>query len=253
MQNHTTSFPATSEATAAQAPASQASLAEPSPLTVPAAKRARDIYEKLRTSIVTGEFRPNEPLIEDDLAMMLGVSRTPIRESLQRLAMDGLIVPRRRGWAVKEHSQDEIRENYEVRAGMEGLAARYAALRGSDTQIDEIAAINEQRRGLGVADLQERVRLNRLFHDTIIATSGNAKLRELIFQAWNFYFNRQIARATGQARFAAVQIEHDAIVAAIRARDAASAEQAMRTHVMNAFNAWLSLSDGASHGVLPFA
>src|ERR1700728_2381464 len=81
-----------------------------------------DVYERIRLAIVSGDIRPNEPLIENDLAEALGVSRTPIRESLQRLAADDLIVTRKRGWAVKEYTTNEIRENFEIRSGLEGMA-----------------------------------------------------------------------------------------------------------------------------------
>src|SRR6266513_835967 len=80
------------------------------------ASTSDDVFERLRLAIVTGEIRPNTPLIEVDLAEALGVSRTPIRESLQRLAADELIVQRKRGWAVREYSPQEIQEAYEVRA-----------------------------------------------------------------------------------------------------------------------------------------
>ena len=91
--------------------------------------RPREIYSRIRSAILRGELRPNEPLIEADLALSLGVSRTPIREGLQRLATDGLIVARRRGWAVRDHSEAEIRHIYEVRAALEGYAAWLAAER----------------------------------------------------------------------------------------------------------------------------
>src|SRR5690606_9984578 len=94
-------------------------------------RRAHEIYDRLRGDIVHGVLRPNEPLIETELAEQLGVSRTPIRESLQRLASDGLIVYRRRRWYVYEHTADEIREMYEIRAAQEGYAARLAAERGT--------------------------------------------------------------------------------------------------------------------------
>src|SRR3978361_1268708 len=86
--------------------------------------RAAEGYEENRGAIVEGKIRPNERLIEADLAERLEVSRTPVRESMQRLAADGLVISRRRGWAVREHSPQEIQEIYEVRAALEGYAAR---------------------------------------------------------------------------------------------------------------------------------
>lgn len=73
-------------------------------------------YDRIRWDIVHGILRPNEALIESELAERIGVSRTPIREALLRLEAQGLIVSRRRRWYVYEHTADEIMEIYEVRA-----------------------------------------------------------------------------------------------------------------------------------------
>src|SRR5579862_6008283 len=102
-------------------------------------------YDELRTAIVQGRIRPNQRLIETELAEEYGVSRTPVRESLQRLAAVGLIVAARRGWTVREHSLDEIREIYEVRAALEGYAARLAAERGDTAALRKIAEIVRAR------------------------------------------------------------------------------------------------------------
>src|SRR3954471_15798899 len=92
------------------------------------ANRTDSVYEQLRSEIVRGQLRPNERLIEAELAERLQVSRTPIREGLQRLAADGLVASRLRGWIVYEHTLDQIRDIYETRAALEGFAARLAAL-----------------------------------------------------------------------------------------------------------------------------
>ena len=109
------------------------------------ARRSDDVYDALRRAIVTGEIRPNQPLIELDLAAQLGVSRTPVRESLQRLVIAGLVVPRKRGWAVREFTVEEMQENAEVRAGLEGYAAYLAAARGSEPAIDKIVTLHRSR------------------------------------------------------------------------------------------------------------
>src|SRR5436190_22723903 len=89
------------------------------------------IYEQLRSEIVRGQLRPNERLVEAEIAERLQVSRTPVRESLQRLAADGLVVSRRRGWVVYEHTIDQIRDIYETRIALEGYATRLAAERAT--------------------------------------------------------------------------------------------------------------------------
>ena len=198
-----------------------------------------EVYEKLRLAIVTGEIRPNAPLIEVDLANALNVSRTPIRESLQRLAADQLVVPRKRGWAVKEYSAQEIQESYEVRAALEGYAARLATTRASD---DEIAAITEIQR-LRDAETNPtrefRVRTNRQFHDGIIKAARNDRLAEAIYRSGRFYFNERIAAITSREDFAANQSDHARIVLALQSRDPAGAEEAMRSHILNTFTAFL--------------
>lgn len=198
-------------------------------------KGSDEVYRRLRLAILTGTLRPNMPMIEADLAASLGTSRTPVRESLQRLAADGLIVPRRRGWAVREYTLGEIQENYEVRAALEGYAARLASQRGTQAQIDALARIHAEREAMRAPDDAARVDSNRRFHDAIIAAAGNGRLAESIFRVGQFYFNVDIARMTSAEEILANVADHARIVAALRNRDAAGAEDAMREHIMRTF------------------
>src|SRR2546430_2516572 len=96
------------------------------------ASRSDGVYVQLRRAIVQGQLRPKQRLVEAELAETLEVSRTPIREALQRLALDGLVSRHRRGWVVREHEADEIKDIYACRAALEGYAARLAAVAASD-------------------------------------------------------------------------------------------------------------------------
>ncbi|OAF19275.1 MULTISPECIES: GntR family transcriptional regulator [Bradyrhizobium] len=194
-----------------------------------------DVYNVLRRQIVTGELRPNQPLIELDLAERLQVSRTPVRESLQRLAHAGLVVPRKRGWAVREFTPDEIRQNAELRMALEGYAASLAATRGSPSDIAAIVAIHERRLKLRRSDEEMRVKTNRDFHDAIMRASGNGRLTDAIYHSGQFYFNTPIARATTGEELALGNADHALIVAAILKRDGAAAERAMRAHIQRTF------------------
>ena len=196
------------------------------------------VYERLRLAIVTGELRPNTPLIEVDLAEALKVSRTPVRESLQRLMADGLIVPRRRGWAVREYSQSEIQENYELRAALEGYAAGLAAVRGTEAEISKIAALQAVRDAQVDPSHEFRVNTNRQFHDAIIAAARNARLADEIFRAGQFYFNERIASASTQNDIKANQDDHGKIVRALQSRNTREAEDAMRAHILRTFKAF---------------
>ena len=200
-----------------------------------AARTTDEVYERLRLAIITGEIRPNEPLIEADLAAALDVSRTPIRESLQRLGADGLILPRKRGWAVREYSPREIQENYEVRAALEGYAARLAASRATDAELAEIAQIQAMRDAEPSPSREFRARTNRQFHDAIMAAGKNTRLADSIFRIGQFYFSNRIAGLTTEQEFKANQTDHGRIVQALQARNEAEAEEAMRAHILRTF------------------
>lgn len=193
--------------------------------------RGRSVYDRLRWDIVHGVLRPNEALIETELSERLGVSRTPVRESLQRLAEDGLIVMRRRRWYVYEHTAAEIREIYEVRAAQEGFAARLACRRASP---EELAAIKEAATAMDQVDLDSRVASNDAFHDLINEASGNRRLVAVIAKTRLFHFNRRLANAYTREELERSSAQHAAIVTAVVARDEDNAERIVREHVLDA-------------------
>src|ERR1700722_14716713 len=125
------------------------------------------VYERLKEAIVTGQARPNERLIDVELAEKLAVSRTPIRESLQRLATEGLVASQRHGWVVREHRGDQIREIYEARAALESYCARLAVARATESQLKAIASLHrENMAGLSTSARRDRlVNVNDHFHD----------------------------------------------------------------------------------------
>ncbi|MGH8514646.1 MAG: GntR family transcriptional regulator, partial [Gammaproteobacteria bacterium] len=106
--------------------------------------RFQELHQQLRDAIIEGRFRPNERLVEADLAELLNVSRTPIRECLQRLVAEGLVTRVRRGWVVHEHTPEEIGEIYDVRAGLEGWAVRLGALRATDEELETIREVHNE-------------------------------------------------------------------------------------------------------------
>ena len=204
--------------------------------------QSASLYEKLRLAIVGGELRPNEPLIEDTLSLRFGISRTPLREAIQRLASDGLLVPRKRGWAVREFTAIEIRENYEARSALEGFCCRLAAQRGTAEEHQRIVQLHEERSSSPTLAPSERVRTNRVIHDAILNAAHNDRLRHLIFATGNFYLTRRVALTTSDLQYRRAQAEHDAIVQAILRRDGAAASEAMMNHIMNAFETWRQLN-----------
>jgi DNA-binding GntR family transcriptional regulator len=197
--------------------------------------RVEDIHERLRADIINGELRPNERLIEADLAQKLRVSRTPVRESIQRLVGDGLVTRHRRGWIVHEHTSEEIREIYEVRAGLESWATRLATVRATDEALEQVRATHEEAAGLEPAQLRPRaVALNEAFHDAVFASCGNERLRQLLRATRQYYFNTALARTYSDEEIAASIRSQESIVQAMVARDADAAERAARQHVEEA-------------------
>lgn len=196
---------------------------------------ADEVYRRLREDIVTGRLRPRDLLVEVDLAERLAVSRTPIRESLHRLAADGLITSHRRRWVVHEHSPAEIAEIYEVRMALEGLAARLAAQRADDDQRAALRRLLQTPPPITTeAGNEWFVPLNAAFHAQVTEAARNAHLARLIELNRLYTFNRSVAARYGADEVAASQAEHASILDAIEAGDGALAEQLARTHVGNA-------------------
>jgi DNA-binding GntR family transcriptional regulator len=193
-------------------------------------ERSREVYEQLRAEIAQGVLRPNERLIEVDLAERLSVSRTPIRESIQRLSADGLVFNRRRAWFVREHTHDEIRSYFEVRQALEGYAAGLAARR----------ATSEERRGileLSRATLGEDLRherfvdINSRFHTAVAAAAQNPPLNALLAAYRDFYFNRRISAAYDDNDVRIACDEHAALADAVARGAAEEAEEINRGHI----------------------
>jgi DNA-binding GntR family transcriptional regulator len=188
-------------------------------------------YERLRADIVHGELRPNQRLIEAEHAERLGVSRTPVREALQRLVLEGLVRRDRAGWVVHEHSPEEIRAIYEVRAALEGYAAFLAAGRVTEDDLSALHALYPD--GVAAYELgpDDQVERNERFHDGVIAAAGNARLTELCSRNRQYYFNHRIASRYGAEETRRSIEGHREILEALARRDARAAEAHARAHV----------------------
>jgi DNA-binding GntR family transcriptional regulator len=207
------------------------------PPTRPAENRGDQLYERLRRAIVQGELRPNQRLIETELAATLDVSRTPIREALQRLALDGLVARRRRGWIVREHDAAEIRDIYACRAALEGYAARLAAMSATPDQVQQLESILFSV-SLG-SNREEMVAVNEQFHEAIIAAAGNPLLSELARRSRLYYFNKRVARLYTEAEATQSREQHLRLLDALRDRDPDAAEAVTRAHIETALQAIL--------------
>lgn len=194
------------------------------------------VYRRLRDAIAEGVLAPGDRLVEQELAEQLGVSRTPVREALQKLANEGLVsmLPRR-GVVVESLSADDVDEIFRIREVLEGLAGYLAATRADeavlahmDAIVAESAAANQK------GDEEAVVELNRRFHELVVAASKSARLEELIHIVLSQISHyRQMTMTSSSRRDAAVP-EHKKIVEALRRRDPADAEACLREHARNA-------------------
>ncbi|MET7392173.1 GntR family transcriptional regulator [Dactylosporangium sp. NPDC005572] len=191
------------------------------------------VYERLRDAILTGELRPGERVNIDALSRELGISKIPLREAVQRLTAQGLVVQPNphAGAQVAPLSLREMRGVYLARGALEGLAARVAATTVSDAELAELQELHEQMRQRCTAgDTSELSALNRRFHAGIADATHYATLRELtdltLLRVQHYRVGVRVEPAWGQ-----VVTEHAAILDALRRRDADRAEMAARDHV----------------------
>ena len=201
----------------------------------------QDAYRRLRDSIVAGRIRPNERLIAAELAEQLGTSRTPVREALQLLEAEDLVVSLRRGYVVREHTRDEIAEIYQVRAALEGMAARLLAEQRNDVAIGVIEGLNSHLDEAAADSARSTlVETNAAFHAAILAGCGNERLARINQAHSQQFFNFRIAEMYTPAEALQSVRGHAAIVRALRDYDADAAERAARQHVLDALVVTLS-------------
>ncbi|GGO61226.1 transcriptional regulator, GntR family [Roseovarius pacificus] len=196
-------------------------------------RRADSIAEELEELIFAGTYRDGDRLDEMRLAEQFGVSRTPLREAFQRLALSGLVelIPRR-GAFVRQPGPVELMEMFEVMAELEATCGRLAAMRISDAALDELRSANANcKAAVEVQDCDAYYTENERFHRIIYQQSGNRFLEQETAKLHKRLkpFRRQQLRFRG--RMAQSMAEHEAIVDALVQGDAAGAGEALRAHV----------------------
>lgn len=192
------------------------------------------VYRHLRKGIRSGLYRPGQRLRETQIAAELETSRTPVREAIRRLESDRLVedVPGR-GLAVTQLDEARVRELYQFRTALEGTAAELAALQATEYDIAEIGDTLRAMRA-AAEDAARAALLNRRFHEAIYRAARNSFLSHAIESMTDFMALLPGTTYSVPGRMAAVLREHDAVLHAIRLRDAGSAGQAMRAHIQAA-------------------
>lgn len=196
---------------------------------------AQQVHQMLRRAILESRFPAGEKLIETQLARMLNVSRTPVREALSKLEVEGLVDPAPAGGVVVRDIGAELAEIYGLRQRLEGYAAALAAGARTDAELAEIERVCELAASkLDDADLDERARLNNQFHMAITEASHSPRLVRLVSDYRDYFLNEKFLlfydRETGEQQ----HLQHREIVTALRRCDAELAERLVRDHIQRA-------------------
>lgn len=194
---------------------------------------ATSVYERIREAILSGRFAAGQLLGENALAAEFGTSRTPVREALHRLEIEQLVERASRGVRVRASSPEEILDIYEVRITLEGAAAKGAAQRATELDLVRLRAAQEAMRAVG-DDPAERARTNRAFHEALWQASHSPTLDDLLRRLHAHLIRYPTTTLAHGTRWDEVLEQHDAMLAAIQARDADGARRLAEEHMTGA-------------------
>ena len=198
----------------------------------------KDAYQLILHAIDRGTYRPGDRLVESELAERFGVSRTPIREALQRLETQSLLARDGRSLIVASLDLNQMAELYVVRSELEGLAARLAARHATEEEVRLLQEmVTEDRKRVG--DPSALSRTNRRFHRQVHLASHN---RYLVQQLDLLYRSMALMTTTSLAAKGRSEIaigEHATVVEAISAGDGDSAYSELKGHISRAYEARL--------------
>ncbi|MFA8385886.1 MAG: GntR family transcriptional regulator [Pelagibaca sp.] len=204
----------------------------------------KDAYSSILEAIDVGIYRPGDRLVESDLAERFGMSRTPIREALQRLETQSLLTRDGRSLIVASLDHNQMAELYVVRTELEGLAARLAARHATEEEVQVLQDMVHDDRAL-LDDPSALARANRRFHKQIHLASHNRFLvqqLDLVHRSMALMATTSLA-AQGRGEIALA--EHQVIVDAIQQRNEDAAYRALRDHISVAFVTRLKLDSKA--------
>lgn len=193
------------------------------------------VFNTLRESILKGEMRPGERLMEIHLADRLGVSRTPIREAIRKLELEGLVtmIPRR-GAEVAQITEKGMRDVLEVRQALDALAVELACERITD---DEVRALkNACDHFIRTAASQDAIQIARAdvaLHDIIVKAGGNEMLAQMVGKLSQQMYRYRLEYIKDVSQHSRLIEEHEEIYKAIRNRDKEAGSKAVRRHIYN--------------------
>ena len=196
------------------------------------------VFQKIREDILNGKYRENDELRENTIGKELGVSRTPVREALRQLELEGLvtIIPNR-GAYVTGISNKDIWDIYVIRSMLEGLCARWAAKNITDAQLDELEEtilLSEfQMKKESGFSAEQVAALDGRFHSILYEASGSRILDHVLTDFHNYVQTARRSSVVSEDRARKSIREHRQILRAIKDRDEEMAEQLANEHIMH--------------------
>ena len=193
------------------------------------------VFNTLRKAILTGELKPGERLMEIHLANRLGVSRTPIREAIRKLELEGLVtmIPRR-GAEVAQITEKSMKDVLEVRRALDALCAELACDRISEEEmgkLEEACAGFEKATRTG--DTTAGAKADVALHDIIVAATGNRRLVQLVNNLAEQMYRYRFEYIKDESQHERLVEEHRIIYESIRAKDREAAAAAAKMHIDN--------------------
>ena len=193
------------------------------------------VFNTLRQAILKGELEPGERLMEIQLAERLGVSRTPIREAIRKLELEGLVlmIPRK-GAEVAKISARSLRDVLEVRRALEELAIELACQGMTEEDLGELQkAQDEFKKAIADGDAMRIAETDEHYHDVIYSGTQNAKLIQMLNNLLEQMYRYRLEYIKDADKRKILILEHERVLKAIRDRKVAEAKEAMREHIDN--------------------
>ena len=200
------------------------------------------VFNTLRQAILTGELKPGERLMEIHLADKLGVSRTPIREAIRKLELEGLVtmIPRR-GAEVAQITEKSMNDVLEVRRALDALCTELACERISEEEIKALwAASDNFAEAAKTKDVRKCAQADVAFHDIIVKATGNMRLVQLVNNLAEQMYRYRFEYLKDVTRYESLVQEHRVICESISKRDHSEAKAAAELHIDNQAKAIIS-------------
>ncbi len=197
---------------------------------------SESVYEMIKQRLLSQELEPGTKLREEDLADQLGVSRTPVREAINKLEREGLVetIPRY-GTFVANISSQDVEEIYQMREALECLAMRLAVPRFSKDKLLELARIHKEcKASLEKGDFDPFIKVDTVFHDLLVKLSKNKRLIRLMSNLNNQIRLGRLESFSVPDRAKKSLAEHERIIEAMLEGNAGKAEDSFRQHSRNA-------------------